>query len=292
VIPVIALLAPAAIATFLCSLVSPWLAMVPGAVTAAMLHVVTWTIHRLSGLEIADVRIPGPVWWVAVVASLGWGVCCWAVRRSQGGALATVVMLPLIALLVLWPERAVTTPQELEITAIDVGQGDSVLAVNPDGRAMLIDAGGPVGGGEVAPSYDIGEQVVSPYLWSRRFRRVDVMVLSHAHSDHMGGMAAVLANFRPRELWVGIDPASRAYGALLAEAAHMGVTVRHLHAGDRVRWTLRCWLRQRRIRTWMRLGMTTLWCWSCSMARLRRCWKGTRRCRVRRRCWGLGWCIR
>jgi competence protein ComEC len=105
---------------------------------------------------------------------------------------------------------------------------------------MLVDAGGPVGGvteaAEATSRFDVGEEVVSPYLWSRRIRRLDVIALSHAHSDHMGGMPAVMRNFRPRELWVSIDPDSAAYRALLAEARELGVVVRHFYAGDRVAW--------------------------------------------------------
>ena len=106
---------------------------------------------------------------------------------------------------------------------------------------MLVDAGGPVGGvteaAAVTSTFDVGEEVVSPYLWSRRIRRLDVLALSHAHSDHIGGMAAVMRNFRPRELWVSIGPDSDAYRALLAEAAELGVAVRHLHAGDEMAWS-------------------------------------------------------
>jgi competence protein ComEC len=138
--------------------------------------------------------------------------------------------------MVLWPEPVVSSPGSLEVTAIDVGQGDSIFIVGPQGATMLIDAGGPVGGvteaAEATSRFDIGEEVVSPYLWSRRFRRLDVIALSHAHSDHMGGMPAVMRNFRPRELWVSIDPNSVAYRALLVEAAQLGVMVRHFYAGD------------------------------------------------------------
>jgi len=105
---------------------------------------------------------------------------------------------------------------------------------------MLVDAGGPVGrvteAAEATSRFDVGEEVVSPYLWSRRFRRLDVLVLSHAHSDHMGGMPAVMRNFRPRELWVSIDPNSAAYRALLAAAKDLGVNVRHFNAGDQLAW--------------------------------------------------------
>jgi competence protein ComEC len=240
VIPVIGVLAPVAIATFVCTLISPWLALIPGALTAALLHAITWAIARLSHLAVADVRVPGPVWWVAVLAAVAWLGCCWAVRRGQWWALATACTLPLIAALVLWREPPVVTPARLEITAIDVGQGDSLLAVSPQGATMLIDAGGPVGHAgpaEVVSNFDIGEEVVSPYLWSRRIRRLDIVVLSHAHTDHMGGMPAILENFRPRELWVSIEPRSKLYDALLAEARRLGIIVRHLHAGDRQSWS-------------------------------------------------------
>jgi competence protein ComEC len=149
-------------------------------------------------------------------------------------------MLPFVTAMVLWPERAATSPDTLEITAIDVGQGDSLLVVSPEGKAMLVDAGGPVGGpseaAAVTAGFDVGEEVVAPYLWSRRIRRLDVVALSHAHSDHMGGMPAILRDFRPKELWVGIDPDSEAYRELLAEAKSLGVVVKHFHAGEDVTW--------------------------------------------------------
>ena len=239
-VPVVGLLVPVAVATFAGVLLSPWVAAVPGAVTAMLLHGVTAVIGRFSHVAAADVRVPGPVWWVGVLALAVWGLCCWAVRRSRGWAVAGALALPLTALTVLWPERAVESPGRLEVTAMDVGQGDSLLVVGADGRTMLVDAGGPVGGvteaAQATASFDVGEEVVSSYLWSRRVRRLDVVALSHAHSDHMGGMPAVLRNFRPRELWVGVDANTDAYRALLAEAAELGVVVRRFRAGDRVEW--------------------------------------------------------
>jgi competence protein ComEC len=239
VIPVIAFLAPVAIATFLASLLSPWLAILPGAITALLLHAISFAIRHLSHVASADVRVPGPSAMIALIAIAAWLACCWAVRRSRLGAWLTIAALPLIAAMILWPEPPITRANALEITAIDVGQGDSLLAVAPDGRTMLIDAGGPVGRqgpAEIVSSFDIGEEVVSPYLWSRRLRRLDVAVLTHAHTDHMGGMPAILENFRPRELWVSIDSQSALYQQLLAEAKRLGIIVRHFHAGDHRSW--------------------------------------------------------
>ena len=118
-------------------------------------------------------------------------------------AAAVVVVLP----------RAIDHPHDaLLVEAIDVGQGDSLLLITPDGKTMLVDGGG-FGGGprQAAQDFDIGEEVVSPVLWSRGIRHLDVVALSHAHSDHMGGLPAVLRNFRPDELWVGNNPPVAAY---------------------------------------------------------------------------------
>jgi competence protein ComEC len=239
-VPLVAVLAPMAVITFCASLVSPWVAMLPGAATALLLHGVSGVIGHVSAVRAADLRVPAPVWWIALLAIVTWAFCCWAVRRSRGWAWAAVAVLPLVPLMVLWPEPAMVSPGMMEVTAIDVGQGDSIFIVGPDGSTMLLDAGGPVGGvteaADATSRFDVGEEVVSPYLWSRRFRRLDVLALSHAHSDHMGGMPAVMRNFRPRELWVSIDPNSDAYRALLSEAKDFGVQVRHFYAGDQLAW--------------------------------------------------------
>jgi competence protein ComEC len=245
-IPLISVQVPLGIATFLLSLVSPWLAAIPGSALALLLHAITAAIGHISHAQAADLRVAGPTVAHALAALACIAFCCWAVRRSRAFAIAALVALPLAAAIALWPSPPAVQLNQLEVTAIDVGQGDSLLVVGPSGPAMLIDAGGPTGAaanaenarglGSENSAFDIGEQVVSPYLWSRQFRRLDVIALTHAHSDHMGGMPAILRNFRPRELWVAVDPDSVPYRDLLAEATALGIRVRHLRAGDRVPW--------------------------------------------------------
>ena len=130
--------------------------------------------------------------------------------------------------------RAIDHPRDAMLAeAIDVGQGDSMLIVTPNGKALLVDGGGFGGGPRQAQQdYDFGEEVISPVLWDLGIRHLDAVALSHAHSDHMGGLPTVLRNFTPDELWVGNNPPGDAYDALLAEADALHVRVRSLRAGD------------------------------------------------------------
>lgn len=99
----------------------------------------------------------------------------------------------------------------LEITALDVGHGASVFVRFPDGRRMLVDGGGTPQG-----RFDTGRHLVGPYLWRRGFRRLDLVVLTHPHPDHLEGLPFVLERFDVREFWSnGQAVSSEAYQDLV-----------------------------------------------------------------------------
>jgi competence protein ComEC len=248
ILPLLLILMPAALITLLCALIGPAYAVIPAMIVAVFLHIGTGLVRLFGSMAWGDFRIPAPSIWQSLafcvllaaaivlshlshknknVAKVGHPFNIRWPRRAAWAALllaAVIVVVP----------RPVDHPRDdLLVEAIDVGQGDSLLLIAPDGKTMLVDGGGFVGGPHQAPQeYDIGEEVVSQVLWSRGIRHLDVVALSHAHSDHMGGLPAVLHNFHPAELWVGNNPRFDAYNALLDEAAGLGVRVRSLRAGD------------------------------------------------------------
>jgi competence protein ComEC len=234
VVPLIGVALPAALITFGCILISPTLAMAPATVTAGLLHIINGIVQRAGNMRAGDLRIPAPGTLATVAAILLIAFAVWAARNSRFPVCLSMAALALTAACVFYPQPVLYHPGTLEITAIDVGQGDSLLLVSPQGRTLLIDAGGPTGGaGQPSTSnFEIGEDVVSPVLWTRRIRHLDAVELTHAHSDHMGGMPAVLRNFRPKELWVGKNPGVPAYEALLEEAHSLGIQVHAFSAGD------------------------------------------------------------
>jgi competence protein ComEC len=238
ILPLLMILMPAALATLLALLVWPAAAVLPAMIVAVFLHLGTKLVLSFGALPLGDLRIPAPPLWQSLTFCALLGVAIVLARLAVSSGLrwpprAAAVALLLAATAAVLP-RPVDHPRDaLLMEAIDVGQGDSLLLIAPDGKTLLVDGGGFGGGPHQAPQdYDIGEEVVSQVLWSRGIRHLDVVALSHAHSDHMGGLPAVLRNFHPAELWVGNNPRSAAYSALLDEAASLHVRVRSLRAGD------------------------------------------------------------
>ena len=230
-VPLTEFIMVAAIVAISASYISLALAKIPALVAGAALHAMNGSVRWLGALRIADTRIPTPQF---IVILLGAGALVLAMVLSRRRPWLVLTGWAALAASAFWISAVPPHPQfragVLELTAIDVGQGDSILLVSPEGRTLLIDAGGiPFW---MHSELDIGEDVVSPYLWSRQFHQLDIVALTHAHADHMGGMAAVLANFHPRELWLGVNSPSLELQTLLREARALKIPIILHKAGD------------------------------------------------------------
>ncbi len=231
VIPLAGILLPAAVVAVASSYVAHWLAWLPALISRYALDALTGTIQGIGHLRVSDVRIPSPALLVCCAAAGAFGLALLLARRRAVLAVCGLAGLLVAAVwIVLFPPRPRWQPGVLEVTAIDVGQGDSLLLITPEGKTLLMDAGGLPA--TARSDFDVGEEVVSPYLWSRGIRRLDAVAISHAHSDHMGGMGSVIANFQPRELWYGMKSASSGFVAVEQAALSNHVVLRPWSAGE------------------------------------------------------------
>ncbi|MGA7094511.1 MAG: ComEC/Rec2 family competence protein, partial [Candidatus Cybelea sp.] len=134
---------------------------------------------------------------------------------------------------VLLPPRGID--HRLRITVLDVGQADAIVVETPRGHALLVDAGGRLEhGAQINGSVaeQVGERIVVPFLLRRGIHALDVIVLSHPHGDHAGGVAPVLRRLRVGELAdSGQRYGGHAYQDAVATARAEGVAIIYPRAG-------------------------------------------------------------
>jgi competence protein ComEC len=205
-----------------------WMAALAGWLLHISQQVVAW--H--ASVE-PNWRIPTPPLWVA--AGFAAALIATALTRRWWRAAAGTATAAMLVVLLWHPFPADQTPGQLELTTIDVGQGDSLLVTFPDGKRMLVDGGGiPAFGHASRSQLDVGEDVVAPYLWNRSIRKVDVIALSHAHEDHIGGLPALIDDFHPKELWTGATPDSPTWRRVCEKAAKNGVKIVPMEEGRQI----------------------------------------------------------
>ncbi|WP_291423787.1 DNA internalization-related competence protein ComEC/Rec2 [Deinococcus sp.] len=195
---------------------------------------VNWAVGPLASLLLGLANLFGQA------PTLGWGhigaggyaayaLAAGAGLLGLGGKIraASALAVALLCAALTWLPNQLRPPRELVF--LDVGQGDSTLLRVP-GLTMLVD-----GGGSVGSNYDVGGRTVLPALRALGVRKIDVMVATHADTDHIEGLSTVLRQLPVGELWIGQrkqgDPV---LNAVLQAAAERHVPVREIRRGDRV----------------------------------------------------------
>ena len=183
VVPLLAVAVGLGLLAALTGWILPWVATVFNAanylVLVGLIELVSWW----ASLPFTSVTVPRPgVLFVSVAAAL-----CFLgpLLSHKAWARKAVIFTVLI-----WLNVAVWTyalrSRDLEIVFLDVGQGDAAFVRFPNGKTMVVD------GGKRNEYFDCGEQVLLPFLRYMGVRRVDVVVASHSHNDHIGGLVALL----------------------------------------------------------------------------------------------------
>ncbi len=179
-----------------------------------------------GGLPVASIHVPTPhlltlgLCYAVMILALMIGRLRHAGKAVLAGAVALTVTVG-------WGYLEPRLSQELRATFIDVGQGDSTLIRCPGGESWLID------GGPKNDRFDAGRQVVARVLWSQGIARLQGVIASHVHPDHIGGLASVIVLFQPKEIWLPEDWRDNPAAAeLTAAARQVGANIKIVKAGD------------------------------------------------------------
>ncbi len=231
VVPVIGVAMVVGLFALAASNIAP-LAFVATNVETSLLDFVVTVVRVVGTLPGAHVIATPPPVWTIVAYDAACIVAVFALARERA-VIATGILVAASALC-LWPPR--TMSHDLVVTAIDVGQADSLLVQTPRGHAFLVDAGGRLergGQGGTSVAEDVGERIVVPFLIRAGIHHLDAILLSHPHGDHAGGMAPALRALGANGFAdSGQSYAGHAYLDALATARERRVPILEPRGGD------------------------------------------------------------
>jgi competence protein ComEC len=181
----------ASVLSFFSSPLAALLIHLAGAITSILLR----TVAFFASFPWASVFISTPTLLEIIVFYL----LLYLTVHLRNGKRARILFAGLCAVLIIdvayWNLRG-HFQKNLTVTFIDVGQGDSMLIEFPGGKTMLID-----GGGLYEDRFDVGKNVVAPFLWRRKIRRIDTLVLTHPDPDHLKGLNFIASHFSIGQFW-------------------------------------------------------------------------------------------
>ncbi|MFI5173975.1 MAG: ComEC/Rec2 family competence protein [Terriglobia bacterium] len=238
-IPVMGIVVPLGLIELGVSFLSHGIADCLAACVSLAMTGLIWFSHLAGSLTFMNPRVvtpPGTLQFIYVVAIVVFACALWRGSRKTM-VISGLFVLAAMLTIFLSPFPAVSSSPGLTLTVLDVGQGDSILIHFPEGQFMLVDGGGLAAAGfhegQQEHRIDIGEDVVLPYLWDQRIKRLEHVVLTHAHNDHLSGLIPVIKNCSVGELWLGEVPPSPLVRELLEVAEKRGVRVRRVKGGER-----------------------------------------------------------
>lgn len=190
IVPLVGLITGFGICLYLVHFISPLLTSIIASINYYLIVILTDVVRFFAGFKWSTIHIATPSMILIVVyySSL------WAVFKTKRFPKILYFIgagIILCGAMTLYNKLQ----NELRITFLDVGNADAVHISFPSGENWLIDAGG-----KYYPGYDIGQNTICPYLWSKGVRCIDKVVVTHPHIQHYGGIKTVIENFKVKEI--------------------------------------------------------------------------------------------
>ncbi len=203
-----------------------------GYVNCSLLSFILYITKVTAAVPFAVLKVPTPSWlfiigYYAVVVFLLWYKPLFkpVVRLEyyvySAAVFLAILMLPLLI------------PKGLEMVFLDVGQGDSTFIRTAGGKTILVDGGGF--SSRTNTDTTMGDTVVIPFLLDQGVAKLDLVIATHGHDDHVQGLLSVVKSFPVGTLVVPNNPGlEKEFKDLLAEAAKRKIPVRACEKGDRI----------------------------------------------------------
>lgn len=130
--------------------------------------------------------------------------------------------------IMIWQAALKPNDEKLKVTVLDVGHGDSIFIEYPNGGNMLIDGGR-------GQDFDVGRNIILPFLHSKGVHTIDAVVATHSDADHIGGLASVVKELNVRQIYDnGFKSESDVYLNFEEAISRKGIKRSALKRGDSV----------------------------------------------------------
>ncbi|ANW99352.1 competence protein ComE [Thermoclostridium stercorarium subsp. thermolacticum DSM 2910] len=181
--------------------VHPLLGKATGYVLEAVSHLILYVTDKCASVPWAEIYLPdwsyGAVFLYYVLIFL-WGIYGINFFRKNKSAVIACAFVTGIVLLIQG-----IIPKPLKVIFTDVGQGDCIFIRTPEGRNFLIDGGGTYNEDETGYH---GKRIILPMLMHEKVSHIDMALVTHAHSDHMGGILTLIEVFNVKSVGLPAYP--------------------------------------------------------------------------------------
>lgn len=235
VVPVVQIITIIGFVMVFAGIININLAVLVGYINNTFLSFVLFITENSAKLSYASLKLPTPPFWliilyyIAVLYIFYWRnltenkPCFKYVKYIKYICIALTIFIVAIKNII---------PKPLEITFLDVGQGDSTFIRTAHGTKIFIDGGGRSAGSK--STFDVGEAVVVPYILDQGTKKIDIVIASHGHSDHTEGLEAIL-----REMSVGMvilpDTDGKGFEKLIQLCSQKKINIVECKKGDIIR---------------------------------------------------------
>jgi len=232
VVPIVQIITIVGFAMVFVGIANIHAAVLIGYINNSFLSFVLFITEYTSKIPYASLKLPTPPLWLILLYYLailyifrGRKV----LKSKQGFKYVKYLCLALILLMVLIKN---IIPKPLEITFLDVGQGDSAFIRTTHGTKVLIDGGGRAAGSK--STFDIGQSVMVPYILDQGTKKIDIVIATHGHSDHTEGLEAIL-----KEMTIGMvilpDTDGQGFDKIIEICNEKQITIVQCKKGDIIR---------------------------------------------------------